>query len=136
MSDRYVTMKDVKRFDSFMNALPRCPEKNSGEYIIDDSDYLPLDKLLERTKRQAPSTYNAIKAGGLAQYDGLASGTADVVGDAYERAEAEAYAKMEAEQTQDVNVNGPVASTQSENGDAQPAVSGASDPVSDSPHVA
>lgn len=131
MSDKMVTMKDIKRFDTFMNATPRCPEKNTGEYIIDDSDYLPLDKLIERTKRHAPATYNAIKAGGLAQFDGLATGPADVVGDAYDKAEAEAYAKMNEEQNQDVTVNVPVASNQSKTGDAKPAVSGASDPVTD-----
>lgn len=131
MSDKFVTMKDVKRFDTFLNSTPRSPEKNNGEYIIDDSDYLPLDKLIERTKRQAPSTYNAIKAGGLAQYDGLASGPADVVGDAYDKAEAEAYAKMNDEQGPELPFNGPVASNQTETGDAQPAVSGASDPVTD-----
>lgn len=131
MSDKMVTMKDIKRFDTFLNATPRCPEKNSGEYIIDDSDYMPLDKLLERTKRQAPSTYNAIKAGGLAQYDGLAAGPADVVGDAYDKAEADAYAKMDVEQNQNETVNVPVASNQSETGDAQSAVNEASNPVTD-----
>ncbi|UPW41372.1 hypothetical protein [Dipodfec virus UA06Rod_21] len=49
---RYVARKDA--------------EINSGDYIVDDTDYMSLETLIARTKRENPRLYNDINSGGLA----------------------------------------------------------------------
>lgn len=40
-------------------------EQNHGDYLVDDTDYVDLQTLIERTKRFSPRTYNDIKQGSM-----------------------------------------------------------------------
>lgn len=52
------------RYDSQGDYTPRYDaEVNSGEFIIDDTDYISLEDLIQRTKRVNPRQYNAIMNG-------------------------------------------------------------------------
>lgn len=52
------------RFDTQADYTPRYDaEVNSGEYIIDDTDYVSLQDLIQRTKRFDPARYRAIQSG-------------------------------------------------------------------------
>lgn len=52
------------RYDSQADYTPRYDaEVNSGEFIIDDTDYISLEDLIQRTKRVNPRQYNAIMNG-------------------------------------------------------------------------
>lgn len=59
-----VKNQTINFFNSNFNYIPLADsEKNYGDYIVDDSDYLPLEVLIERTKRFSPRDYNDIKNG-------------------------------------------------------------------------
>lgn len=117
------------KFDNFSQYTPRLDaEHNSGHYIIDATDYMPLDILIARCRRQNPSAYNAIKDGALANFDGLSSGPADKVDDALEKAVNDAYGvKVSDSASSDAS-----AAIESTTGDAATAESqAASNPVGD-----
>lgn len=57
------------RYDSQGDYTPRYDaEVNSGEFIIDDTDYISLEDLIQRTKRINPRQYNAIMNGSEMEY--------------------------------------------------------------------
>ncbi len=55
------------QFDTNFNITPRIDaEKNTGDYLVDDTDYVDLEVLIQRTKRNNPRQYNDIKNGSMA----------------------------------------------------------------------
>lgn len=59
-------------FDTQIKFTPRKDaEKNSGIYIVDDRDYLTLEQLIARCKRDDPSTYRRIRAGLMSEHEAL-----------------------------------------------------------------
>lgn len=68
------------RFDSQNDYTPRYDsEVNSGEYIIDDTDYISLEDLIQRTKRYDPVRYRAIQSG--SEMDSVDLSTPDEIRD-------------------------------------------------------
>lgn len=60
------------QFDSQIKFTPRHDaEVNSGQYIVDDRDYLTLEQLIARCKRDDPSTYRKIRAGLMSETEQL-----------------------------------------------------------------
>lgn len=67
-----VTHAQSVQFDSQIKYTPRHDaEKNSGQYIVDDRDYLTLEQLIARCKRDDPSTYRKIRAGLMSETEQL-----------------------------------------------------------------
>ena len=55
------------QFDTNFSLTPRIDaEKNTGDYLVDDTDYVDLEVLIQRTKRNNPRQYNDIKNGSMA----------------------------------------------------------------------
>lgn len=55
------------QFDTNFNISPRVDaEKNTGDYLVDDTDYVDLEVLIQRTKRNNPRQYNDIQNGSMA----------------------------------------------------------------------
>lgn len=67
-----VTHAQSVQFDSQIKYTPRHDaELNSGEYIVDDRDYLTLEQLIARCKRDDPTTYRKIRAGLMSETEQL-----------------------------------------------------------------
>lgn len=67
-----VTHAQSVQFDSQIKYTPRHDaEINSGKYIVDDRDYLTLEQLIARCKRDDPSTYKKIRAGLMSETEQL-----------------------------------------------------------------
>lgn len=67
-----VTHAQSVQFDSQIKYTPRRDaEINSGQYIVDDRDYLTLEQLIARCKRDDPATYRKIRAGLLSETEQL-----------------------------------------------------------------
>ena len=59
-----VKKQTLNHFNANFNYIPLADaESNKGDYIVDDSDYIPLEVMIERTKRFSPRDYNDIKNG-------------------------------------------------------------------------
>lgn len=55
------------QFDTNFSLSPRVDaEKNTGDYLVDDTDYVDLEVLIQRTKRNNPRQYNDIQNGSMA----------------------------------------------------------------------
>ncbi len=122
-----VTHAQSVQFDSQIKFTPRHDsEKNSGEYIVDDRDYLTLEQLIARCKRDDPSTYRKIRAGLMSETEQL---TYQELFDREKKINDEFFAGDEPE---DYRPDGLA----SETGDAEPpATSVAANPVEDSPQA-
>ncbi|AXH76783.1 MAG: hypothetical protein [Microviridae sp.] len=60
----FIGFAQSNKFDSQVKFTPRNDsEVNSNIYIVDDRDYLTLEQLIARCKRDDPSTYRKIRAG-------------------------------------------------------------------------
>ena len=67
-----ITHAQSVQFDSQIKYTPRHDsEINSGQYIVDDRDYLTLEQLIARCKRDDPSTYRKIRAGLMSETEKL-----------------------------------------------------------------
>lgn len=67
-----VTHAQSVQFDSQIKYTPRHDaEINSGQYIVDDRDYLTLEQLIARCKRDDPLTYRKIRAGLMSETEQL-----------------------------------------------------------------
>lgn len=67
-----ITHAQSVQFDSQIKFTPRHDaEINSGQYIVDDRDYLTLEQLIARCKRDDPSTYRRIRAGLMSETEQL-----------------------------------------------------------------
>lgn len=67
-----ITHAQSVQFDSQIKFTPRKDaEKNSGQYIVDDRDYLTLEQLIARCKRDDPLTYRKIRAGLMSETEQL-----------------------------------------------------------------
>ena len=115
------------QFDSQIKYTPRRDaEINSGQYIVDDRDYLTLEQLIARCKRDDPSTYRKIRAGLLSETEQL---TYQELFDREKKINDEFF---DGEYPEDYRPDGFA----SETGDAEPApTSEAANPVADSPQT-
>lgn len=67
-----VVIPQSTQFDSQIKYTPRHDaEVNSGQYIVDDRDYLTLEQLIARCRRDDPSTYRKIRAGLMSETEQL-----------------------------------------------------------------
>lgn len=122
-----VTHAQSVQFDSQIKYTPRHDaELNSGEYIVDDRDYLTLEQLIARCKRDDPSTYRKIRAGLLSETEQL---TYQELFDREKNINDEFFAGDEPEDYRPDFLG-------SETGDAEPpTTSVAANPVEDTPQA-
>lgn len=122
-----VVIPQSVQFDSQIKYTPRHDaEVNSGQYIVDDRDYLTLEQLIARCKRDDPSTYRKIRAGLMSETEQL---TYQELFDREKKINDEFFAGDES----DISRPDGFAS---ETGDAEPpTTSVAANPVEDSPQV-
>lgn len=115
------------QFDSQIKYTPRHDaELNSGEYIVDDRDYLTLEQLIARCKRDDPSTYRKIRAGLMSETEQL---TYQELFDREKKINEEFFSE---DQPEDYRPDDFASTT----GDAEPpTTSVAVNPVVDSPQV-
>uniref|UniRef100_A0AAU8AY06 Uncharacterized protein n=1 Tax=Dulem virus 94 TaxID=3145805 RepID=A0AAU8AY06_9VIRU len=73
---------------NFKQVPPLDSEKNSGEYIVDDRDYVSLPELIQRTRRENPRRYWEIVNG--SEMDSVLLHDADEVRDYITNAETDA----------------------------------------------
>lgn len=122
-----VTHAQSVQFDSQIKYTPRHDaELNSGVYIVDDRDYLTLEQLIARCKRDDPSTYKKIRAGLLSETEQL---TYQELFDREKKINDEFFSDT------GVEISRPDDDA-SETGDAEPpTTSVATNPVEDSPQA-
>ena len=122
-----VTHAQSVQFDSQIKYTPRHDaEVNSGQYIVDDRDYLTLEQLIARCKRDDPSTYRKIRAGLMSETEQL---TYQELFDREKKVNDEFFAGDESEDYRPSDLA-------SETGDAEPPTSSvAANPVEDSPQA-
>lgn len=122
-----VTHAQSVQFDSQIKYTPRYDaELNSGEYIVDDRDYLTLEQLIARCKRDDPSTYRKIRAGLMSETEQL---TYQELFDREKRINDEFFG---GEYPEDYRPDDDA----SETGDAEPlTTSVATNPIEDSPQA-
>lgn len=122
-----ITHAQSVQFDSQIKYTPRHDaEINSGEYIVDDRDYLTLEQLIARCKRDDPSTYRKIRAGLMSETEQL---TYQELFDREKKINDEFFAGDESEISRPDDLA-------SETGGAEPpATSVAANPVEDSPQA-
>lgn len=122
-----VVIPQSVQFDSQIKYTPRQDaEINSGQYIVDDRDYLTLEQLIARCKRDDPSTYRKIRAGLMSETEQL---TYQELFDREQKINDEFFAGDES----DISRPDGFAS---ETGDAEPpTTSVAANPVEDSPQA-
>lgn len=122
-----VTHAQSVQFDSQIKYTPRHDaELNSGQYIVDDRDYLTLEQLIARCKRDDPSTYRKIRAGLMSETEQL---TYQELFDREKKINDEFFAGDESEISRPDGLG-------SETGDAEPpTTSVAANPVEDTPQA-
>lgn len=122
-----VSYAQSTQFDSQIKYTPRYDaEINSGHYIVDDRDYLTLEQLIARCKRDDPSTYRKIRAGLMSETEQL---TYQELFDREKKINDEFFA---GDQPEDYRPD----DLATETGDAEPpTTSVAANPVEDSPQA-
>lgn len=122
-----ITHAQSVQFDSQIKYTPRHDaEINSGEYIVDDRDYLTLEQLIARCKRDDPATYRKIRAGLMSETEQL---TYQELFDREKKINDEFFGSDESEVSRPDDLA-------SETGGAEPpATSVAVNPVEDSPQA-
>lgn len=122
-----VTHAQSVQLDSQIKYTPRRDaEINSGEYIVDDRDYLTLEQLIARCKRDDPSTYRKIRAGLMSETEQL---TYQELFDREKKVNDEFFAGDEPEISRPVDLAESI-------GAVEPAhTSETANPIDDSPQV-
>lgn len=122
-----VTHAQSVQFDSQIKYTPRHDsEKNSGQYIVDDRDYLTLEQLIARCKRDDPSTYRKIRAGLMSETEQL---TYEELFDREKKINEEFFGE---DQPEDYRPGDDADTT---GGSKPPVTSGEPNPVEESPKV-
>ena len=115
------------QFDSQIKYTPRHDaEVNSGEYIVDDRDYLTLEQLIARCRRDDPSTYRKIRAGLMSETEQL---TYQELFDREKKINDEFFAGDESEDYR------PDSFASETGGSKPPVTSGEPNPIEESPKV-